>query len=299
MTPRAKGGATNARPQRRIPRLVRVPLRPVVRGGDRAGPRGGRGPKPGGDFLRSLRRERFAVRAFRSERPRSETPGREMSARPLDVSRNERTPTEGGASKGERKSPGSPAQATAVVVAADDRGTAADFRTLLASEDFRVFTSDDVHGLSGIPTSFEIRFDARALRHECSKTLSLTSSGRRGAPLEPSRRPVPARPRVLDATSGARLSKNSEGYPKNRWSDSTQVHAVPVQHSRRYLRKIAKHVPRGAPVLCTSKGIDLCGIPPLVLGYPKNSSKISTAVKSNPFPTILGPFVLTPRVLDD
>ena len=34
-------------------------------------------------------------------------------------------------------------------------------------------------------------------------------------------------------------------------------------------------------------------------GYPKNSSKISTAVKSNSFPTILGPFVFAPRVLDD
>ena len=43
----------------------------------------------------------------------------------------------------------------------------------------------------------------------------------------------------------------------------------------------------------------LCGIPPLVLGYPKNSSKIPTAVKSNSFPTILGPFVFAPRVLDD
>ncbi len=29
-----------------------------------------------------------------------------------------------------------------------------------------------------------------------------------------------------------------------------------VQHSRRYLRKIAKLVPSGIPVLCTSKGID-------------------------------------------
>jgi hypothetical protein len=43
----------------------------------------------------------------------------------------------------------------------------------------------------------------------------------------------------------------------------------------------------------------LCGIPPLVLGYPKNSSKISTAVKSNSFPTILRSFVFAPRVLDD
>ena len=43
----------------------------------------------------------------------------------------------------------------------------------------------------------------------------------------------------------------------------------------------------------------LRGIPPLVLGYPKNSSKISTAVKSNSFPTILGPFVLAPQGLDD
>ena len=46
-------------------------------------------------------------------------------------------------------------------------------------------------------------------------------------------------------------------------------------------------------------GAELCRIPPLVLGYPKNSSKISTAVKSNSFPTILGPFVFAPRVLDD
>ena len=36
-----------------------------------------------------------------------------------------------------------------------------------------------------------------------------------------------------------------------------------------------------------------------VLGYPKNSSKIPTTVKSNSFPTILGPFVFAPRVLDD
>ena len=32
------------------------------------------------------------------------------------------------------------------------------------------------------------------------------------------------------------------------------VHAVPVQHSRRYLRKVAKHVEPRALVLCTSKG---------------------------------------------
>jgi len=32
---------------------------------------------------------------------------------------------------------------------------------------------------------------------------------------------------------------------------------------------------------------------------PKNSSNISTAVKSNSFPTMLGPFVFAPRVLDD
>lgn len=50
------------------------------------------------------------------------------------------------------------------------------------------------------------------------------------------------------------------------------VHCVPVQHSRRYLRKIAKHVPPGAPVLCTSKGIErktlglMCEILPAQLG---------------------------------
>ena len=37
---------------------------------------------------------------------------------------------------------------------------------------------------------------------------------------------------------------------------------------------------------------DPCGIRPLVLGYPKNSSKFSTAVKSNSFSTILGPSVV-------
>jgi len=35
------------------------------------------------------------------------------------------------------------------------------------------------------------------------------------------------------------------------------------------------------------------------LGYPKKSSTLSTAVKSNSFPTILGPSVLAPRGLDD
>ena len=50
------------------------------------------------------------------------------------------------------------------------------------------------------------------------------------------------------------------------------VHCVPVQHSRRYLRKLAKHVPPGIPVLCTSKGIDrktlslMCEILPHHLG---------------------------------
>ena len=34
-------------------------------------------------------------------------------------------------------------------------------------------------------------------------------------------------------------------------------------------------------------------------GVSQNSSKIPTAVKSNSFPTILGPFVFAPRVLDD
>jgi len=50
------------------------------------------------------------------------------------------------------------------------------------------------------------------------------------------------------------------------------IHAVPVQYSRRYLRKIAKLVPAGVPVLCTSKGIEkkslelMCEILPEVLG---------------------------------
>ena len=39
---------------------------------------------------------------------------------------------------------------------------------------------------------------------------------------------------------------------------------------------------------------DLCGIRSLVLGYPKNSSKFSTAVKLNSNSTIFGPAVLAP-----
>ena len=54
------------------------------------------------------------------------------------------------------------------------------------------------------------------------------------------------------------------------------------------LRELGERPPRG-----------LRGIPPLVLGYPKNSSKCPTAVKSNSFLTILGPFILAPRGLDD
>ncbi|KAJ8604369.1 hypothetical protein CTAYLR_002567 [Chrysophaeum taylorii] len=50
------------------------------------------------------------------------------------------------------------------------------------------------------------------------------------------------------------------------------IHAVPVQYSRRYLRKIAKLVPPEIPVLCTSKGIEkkslelMCEILPSILG---------------------------------
>lgn len=50
------------------------------------------------------------------------------------------------------------------------------------------------------------------------------------------------------------------------------VHAIPVQYSRQYLRKIRKHIPENAPVLCTSKGIDkkslqlMCEILPDMLG---------------------------------
>jgi len=53
-------------------------------------------------------------------------------------------------------------------------------------------------------------------------------------------------------------------------------------------------------------GAVLLRLAPLVLacvewfwGYPKNSSKFSTAVKSNSFSTILGPPVLALRGLDD
>jgi len=53
------------------------------------------------------------------------------------------------------------------------------------------------------------------------------------------------------------------------------------------------------PGLVGPGGPEQCGIPPLVLGYTKNSSKFSTAVKSNSFRTILGPSVLALRGLDD
>lgn len=59
------------------------------------------------------------------------------------------------------------------------------------------------------------------------------------------------------------------------------VHCVPVQHSRRYLRKIAKLVPTGVPVLCTSKGIDrkslnlMCEILPSQLGEGRSYAFLS------------------------
>ena len=59
------------------------------------------------------------------------------------------------------------------------------------------------------------------------------------------------------------------------------VHCVPVQHSRRYLRKIAKLVPNGLPVLCTSKGIDrktlslMCEILPSQLGEGRSYAFLS------------------------
>lgn len=59
------------------------------------------------------------------------------------------------------------------------------------------------------------------------------------------------------------------------------VHCVPVQHSRRYLRKISKLVPNGVPVLCTSKGIDrktlnlMCEILPSQLGEGRSYAFLS------------------------
>ena len=35
------------------------------------------------------------------------------------------------------------------------------------------------------------------------------------------------------------------------------IHAVPVQSSRGFLKKVCRHVPAGCPVLCTSKGIEV------------------------------------------
>lgn len=59
------------------------------------------------------------------------------------------------------------------------------------------------------------------------------------------------------------------------------VHCVPVQHSRRYLRKISKLVPSNVPVLCTSKGIDrktlslMCEILPSQLGEARSYAFLS------------------------
>lgn len=45
--------------------------------------------------------------------------------------------------------------------------------------------------------------------------------------------------------------------PKVALDDATYIiHAVPVQHSRKYLQKVAQYVPPGSPVLCTSKGVE-------------------------------------------
>lgn len=59
------------------------------------------------------------------------------------------------------------------------------------------------------------------------------------------------------------------------------VHCVPVQHSRRYLRKMAKLMPIDLPVLCTSKGIDrktlslMCEILPSQLGEGRSYAFLS------------------------
>ena len=74
----------------------------------------------------------------------------------------------------------------------------------------------------------------------------------------------------------------------------------------RHVPRRAVHAPEG-PHAARARRVpkderrDLCGIRLPVLGYrvPSNSSKFSTAVKSNSFPTMLGPSVFAPRVLDD
>jgi len=59
------------------------------------------------------------------------------------------------------------------------------------------------------------------------------------------------------------------------------IHAVPVQSSRRYLRKIAKLIPANAPILCTSKGIEkksldlMCEILPDILGIDRGYAFLS------------------------
>lgn len=59
------------------------------------------------------------------------------------------------------------------------------------------------------------------------------------------------------------------------------IHAVPVQYSRRYLRKIAKLLPPAVPVLCTSKGIEkkslelMCEILPSILGEERGYAFLS------------------------
>jgi len=59
------------------------------------------------------------------------------------------------------------------------------------------------------------------------------------------------------------------------------IHAVPVQYSRAFLKKVKKHLPPGAPVLCTSKGIErksltlMCEILPEVLGTDRSYAFLS------------------------
>ena len=57
--------------------------------------------------------------------------------------------------------------------------------------------------------------------------------------------------------------------------------------------------PELAKIVATLVASDAVWNPTTGFGVSQNSSKIPTAVKSNSFPTILGPFVFAPRVLDD
>ena len=109
--------------------------------------------------------------------------------------------------------------------------------------------------------------------------------------------------------------------PPKKWTTVADAHAaLAVHESERKSAPAARpeyrpRVPYGAPGAAADaarpppppppraspagEGVGAAWNPTTSFGVSQNSSKIPTAVKSNSFPTILGPFVFAPRILDD